>query len=122
MRALLLLPVLATVVRAEETGSVCLLKASWEDPKGARASEQPPARPVKTFTVQVDDLAPLDVTASAQRVDGLALGGKHRMRVFADGKPLEGFSFTFARGPRLTLRHHAFYASWSLDVSQRECP
>jgi hypothetical protein len=78
---------------------VCLLKASWEEPKGARTTEQPTAKAVKTLTVQVDDLAPLDVTVSA-RVDGLALSGKHRIRVFAVATDDQVIHFhRFHRGP-----------------------
>jgi hypothetical protein len=124
MRALLLVCLVASVVRAEETGTVCLLKASWEYPKGALSSEHAAVSPVKIFTVQFDEQPPLDVTTTSARVDRLSLAGTHRVRVFADGKPTETFSFSFEKkgSSRLTLRYHEFYRSWALDPSKRECP
>ena len=108
---------------AADTGSVCLLKATWEVPKGAMTTEQAAPSAVKKFTVRIDEGEPIDVSAGAARVDGLSLEGKHQVRVFADGKPAETFFFSFkGRSPRLTLRHDGFYGSWSLVDSRRECP
>jgi hypothetical protein len=123
MRALLLC-VVSGIVRAEVTGTVCLLKATWEYPKGALTSEHEAASPVTIFTVQFDEQPPLDVTTKSARVDGLTLAGTHRVRVFADGRPTETFTFSFEKkgSSRLTLRYHEFYRSWALDPSKRECP
>jgi hypothetical protein len=114
---------LSSLLAAEPTGSVCLLRATWEVPKGALASEASTPPAVKKFSARIDDGEDLDLSAGPGRVDGLALEGKHRMRIFADGKPRETFFFTFkGRGPRLTLRYRGFYDSWSLETARRECP
>lgn len=114
---------LALLLTAEDTGSVCLLRAGWEVPKGAMESEATAPGAVTKFTVRIDDADPIDVSAIKGRVDGLSLTQKHKVRVYGDGRLRETFFFTFkGRSQRLTLRYHAFYGSWSLDDAKRECP
>ena len=114
---------LISLLGAADTGSVCLLRARWEVPTGAMTPEQAAPSPVKKFTVRIDEREPLDVSGSACRADGLTLEGQHRVRVYADGRLVESFLFTFqGRGSRLTLRHDGFYGSRSLTDSRRECP
>jgi hypothetical protein len=122
VRSIALLCLLATTALADETGTVCLSRATWSVPRGVLTPGAAPPPRVKKYEVRIDDGEAIDVTTRSSRVDGLALTGKHRVQISADGKVIETFFFTFAeRGPKLVLNHHDFYGSWSLDVAKRDC-
>ncbi|MFO0598189.1 MAG: hypothetical protein U0228_22995 [Myxococcaceae bacterium] len=120
--SLLLLFVLATPAFAGETGTVCLRVATWSFPKGASMPGATP-HPIKRFTVQVDEGEAHDVTERAWLLEGLALEGKHTVRVRGDGTLRETFFFTFKdRGPTLELTYVGFYDSWRLGAAKKPCP
>ena len=111
--------ILLSLLGADQTGSVCLQRAQWEVPKGSQTSEAQAPAPVKKFSARLDERDAIDLSASATQVDGLALEGKHKLRIYADGKLRETFFLLFTgRSSRLTLRHDGFYGSWSLDPSK----
>lgn len=110
-----LLPVLLLLsARAwAEAGTLCLARATWADPKGAQPLGGRPPTPVRRFSVQVDDDAPVDVSEAPAVVEGLSRDARHRVRVFGDGLLRETFFFRF-EGPALRLAYKPLYDSWWL--------
>lgn len=74
-------------------------------------------RESSTFTVQVDNLAPVQVSTNASGVfTNLSLASEHTMKIRLDGKPLSSFRFSFKRrGDHLRFWYNPFYGSWSLS-------
>lgn len=114
-----LLAVIAGAARAE---TVCLKRAvPGPTMGGAAIPGKPRLKDVRRYTAQIDELPEQDLGKGDSRIDALA-PGKHLMRIRADGKLIESFSFTFEAGPRLVLTHNPDYASWSLTVPKTGCP
>jgi len=102
------------VCAADAVGRVCITPI----PTGERwDANDTGARESSTFTVQVDNLPPVQVSTNASSVfTNLSLASEHTMKVRLDGKPLSSFRFSFkGRGDHLRFWYNPFYGSWSLS-------
>lgn len=105
-------------------GTICIApvtKAMMTDVQAYPADETP--RKLKfAFSVQLDSQPWIDVPGrTGVRVSKLAAGRKHLVRIRDAGETIESFTFTFEKrgGRDLCLSFSPFYATWSLEPSNR---
>ena len=102
---------------APSTGALCLAPAPTPN-SGQRSLANPEGGlPAITYSIQVDGRAPIELSrVDAKWIGGLALEGRHRVVIRADGKRIESFRFTFAdrSSKELCLFMKSLYRTWIL--------
>jgi hypothetical protein len=107
---------------AKTSGSVCV--SSVPVPAPGEVSLGNPAGGGRTFNyaVRVDEGQLTDVPHDkGLRIDGLALGTRHLVRIYRDGKRVESFYFTFEemKSEALCLWYKSLYETWSLSTRKQ---
>lgn len=100
-------------------GTVCVAPATLlPEGVGVRSLATPTGEPrARVFKVQIDGRPAVRVSDKAGvKIGGLALGRRHLVRIYGDGKPLESFRFKFSdySSRELCLWFKSLYETWSL--------
>jgi len=108
----------SAIADAPGTGGLCLAPAPTPTPGKPSLANPEGGLPDVTYSIQVDQDAPIELSRSeAKWVRGLAIEGRHRLLIRADGKDIESFHFTFAdrRSNELCLFMKSLYRTWILS-------
>ena len=99
------------------SGSVCI--ATVTPPNSGQKSLANPAggNRISSYSVQVDKRKPLITSKDKSiNISSLAVDGRHVVKIFGDGRPIESFRFTFSEFStrKLCLWFNALYETWQL--------
>ncbi|HWS54000.1 MAG TPA: hypothetical protein VN228_07735 [Pyrinomonadaceae bacterium] len=105
--------------RRAGTGTVCVAPATPPpEGVGVRSLATPAGEPrARAYKVQIDGRPAVETSgASGVKIGGLALGRRHLVKIYGDGKLLESFRFRFAdySSRELCLWFKSMYETWSL--------
>jgi len=99
------------------SGSMCI--ASVTPPNSEQKSLSNPAggNPISSYSVQIDKRKPV-ITSNDKSISisGLAVGRRHLVKIFGDGRPIESFGFRFSgfSTTKLCLWFNTLYETWQL--------
>lgn len=108
---------LRETVHGQTSGSICLATITPPNSEEKSLANPSGGNRIASYSVQIDKRKAL--TASKDKsinVSGLAVGTRHLVKIFGDGKPVESFRFSFSdfSTTKLCLWFNSLYQTWQL--------